>query len=433
MIRGMTAKCMASVLILTYNHAKYVEDTLKGVLDQTYSDLEIIILDDASQDDTCRIIDAYVPELKKKFPRVVFMKHDKNTGNIPQNMNELISEAGGNYILGLSGDDIPLPGFAEVLVGQLDKHPDAAVVHANGYVEYEEYKYGDHLDWELRFDRLSGYEREDFFRIMMYGPQILAPAAAYRRNLHEKYGLYDINVGYEDYDFWLTLASAGERFFYYDCPVVIYRRCLNSISDRDQGDVESKLLFCISAEINSKKKHIDKLSSVDQQRIWADTYEYLRSECIRIGSEKCMDKLNEAFPEGELTDVVKPYSYAPVNVNKVIHESASMSRWVEKKEAISKFIKGCMQGRKSIAIFGYSKMGVRFHREVEDNGASISYIIDRLGDRLYAHLPVYTIDDDLPEVDVIVVTAMGVFDSVLKMLKKRSNAKIYDLEELIWQ
>ena len=75
---------LVSVCLLTYNHEKYIEDTIQGIIDQTYSPLELIVLDDASSDNTVNCIKEKLNTSKSRFQNVKLIVHDTNSGNIPK-------------------------------------------------------------------------------------------------------------------------------------------------------------------------------------------------------------------------------------------------------------------------------------------------------------------------------------------------------------
>ena len=75
-------KPLITIGIMTYKQEKYIADTLKGVLAQTYSLLELILLNDASTDGTSEVIGKYLSRLSKKFERVVVIENKENSGNI---------------------------------------------------------------------------------------------------------------------------------------------------------------------------------------------------------------------------------------------------------------------------------------------------------------------------------------------------------------
>ena len=104
---------LVSIMVLTYQHENYIEDCIKGLLSQTYSNMELLIADDASTDATLDIIDRNLMELNKKFVRVEIIRHPENTGNIAHNINELLKMAKGEYFRLSAGDDALLPDCVE--------------------------------------------------------------------------------------------------------------------------------------------------------------------------------------------------------------------------------------------------------------------------------------------------------------------------------
>jgi glycosyltransferase involved in cell wall biosynthesis len=92
---------LVSVIMPSYNHAKYLPEAIESVLGQTFSDFELIIIDDGSIDGSPQIIEDY----KKKDARIIFILHTKNQG-ISNTFNELIDIANGKFLAPIASDDI---------------------------------------------------------------------------------------------------------------------------------------------------------------------------------------------------------------------------------------------------------------------------------------------------------------------------------------
>ena len=114
-----------SVLIPAYNVEKYIAESIESILNQTYSDFELIIINDGSTDNTAKIIQQYASQDK----RIKFINHKKNRG-VSAIRNELLDTAIGEYAAFHDSDDISLPTRLAVQVEFLDKHPDISVVSA---------------------------------------------------------------------------------------------------------------------------------------------------------------------------------------------------------------------------------------------------------------------------------------------------------------
>src|SRR5258706_94721 len=98
---------LISVLMLCYNHEKFVAEAVAGALDQTHSPLEIIIVDDGSSDGTAEVIGATLAKHPDSF-RATFVKNPKNMGPFAATLIGL-GIVRGNFIVNAAGDDIMLP------------------------------------------------------------------------------------------------------------------------------------------------------------------------------------------------------------------------------------------------------------------------------------------------------------------------------------
>lgn len=111
-----------SVLIVTYNHAKLIEDTIKSVLNQNYKNMEIIITDDCSTDGTEEIIKKYA----KKYKIIKPVFSEKNTG-IARNFNRGFKLISGEYIAHIDGDDLMFPDKIKKQVVYLNENKDVLI------------------------------------------------------------------------------------------------------------------------------------------------------------------------------------------------------------------------------------------------------------------------------------------------------------------
>lgn len=108
-----------SVCIPTYNGANYIQEAIHSVLRQTYQDFEIIIVDNASTDNSV----ALVTELARGSEKIHLYRNDQNIG-LAGNLNKCFQLARGEYIKYLCVDDLLLPDCLALMVERLDAHPD---------------------------------------------------------------------------------------------------------------------------------------------------------------------------------------------------------------------------------------------------------------------------------------------------------------------
>ena len=108
-------KPLVSVIIPCYNAEKYVEEAIRSIMTQTYSNLEIIVTDDCSSDNTLMILETLAAE----DSRIKVIKNEKNL-KIVKSLNNMIEVAQGKYIARMDADDISLPERIEKQVSFLD-------------------------------------------------------------------------------------------------------------------------------------------------------------------------------------------------------------------------------------------------------------------------------------------------------------------------
>ena len=137
-----------SVIVPNYNHAPYLVERLDSILSQTYNDLELLILDDASTDDSQRILTQYYGK-----PRVRILVSSTNSGSAFHQWNRGISLIKGEYVWIAESDDSADPRFLEMLVPLLDEMPNLGLVYCQSrIINGDGMEVGDSLDWTSDLD-----------------------------------------------------------------------------------------------------------------------------------------------------------------------------------------------------------------------------------------------------------------------------------------
>lgn len=103
---------LVSIRVITYNSSKFVLETLESAKAQTYQNIELIVSDDCSTDNTVEICREWIENNKDRFVRTELITVEKNTG-IPSNCNRAVKACRGEWIKGIAGDDILLPHCIE--------------------------------------------------------------------------------------------------------------------------------------------------------------------------------------------------------------------------------------------------------------------------------------------------------------------------------
>lgn len=105
-------KPLVSVRVLTYNSSEHIVETLDSVYQQTYRNIELVISDDCSKDDTINICQKWLKSHKDRFANVVFLTSPVNTG-VCANSKRSMDAATGDWIKGMGGDDLLTPNAIE--------------------------------------------------------------------------------------------------------------------------------------------------------------------------------------------------------------------------------------------------------------------------------------------------------------------------------
>lgn len=120
---------LVTIGIPNYNYGRYILETLDSVANQTYQNIEVIIVDDFSTDNSCEVIENWIKHYKGKF-HIIFLKNEENLG-VSKACNIILKNAKGKYFQPLDADDIILPGKIESEVKFLNESPQTGMVYSN--------------------------------------------------------------------------------------------------------------------------------------------------------------------------------------------------------------------------------------------------------------------------------------------------------------
>ena len=202
-----------SVLMSARNVGKYIREAVDSILAQTFGDFELIIIDDASTDNTASVLDMY------SDPRIIRITNDTNL-RLPASLNRGIKLATGQYIARMDGDDISLPKRFEHQVDFLNNHPEVGVVSTrlelvaeDGKTPSPKYQYGHYLPTTHNMNAWC---------LALKTPAIAHGPCMMRREVLGQVGGYELDFPVaEDYDLWMRLiwhtrfACLPEHYYYY--------------------------------------------------------------------------------------------------------------------------------------------------------------------------------------------------------------------------
>jgi len=206
---------LISVVIPVYNNETTIEETIESVLSQSFSDLELIVINDGSQDSTLKIVSSILDPRLKVFSY-------PNAG-LAATRNRGVSHASGEYISFIDADDLWTPDKLEAQFKALQANPQAAVA----------YSWTDWIDESGQFLRPGGHisVNGDVFATLLVRDFVESGSNPLIRTeaLAEVGGFDESLPAVEDWDMWLRLA-AGYEFVCVPSPQILYRVSSSSMS-----------------------------------------------------------------------------------------------------------------------------------------------------------------------------------------------------------
>lgn len=228
-----------SVIIPNYNHAPYLKERIDSVLNQTYQDFEVIILDDCSPDNSVEVIEQY-----RSNPHVShILINEQNTRNTFIQWERGISLAKGRYIWIAESDDAAEPQLLEILVGQLELHPDASVafchsqlIDADGALLSEQNAKNSAQLGQITIDDSCTFLRH----LLIFNYIYNASMAVFRRDVYDR-----ANPDYKqfrycgDWHFWASVCAAGRVIEAYDM-LSYFRQHQRKVTEDSKKDVAKR-------------------------------------------------------------------------------------------------------------------------------------------------------------------------------------------------
>jgi len=226
-----------TVIIPTFNRARYLAEAIQSVLGQTFPDYELIVVDDGSTDGTATVLAGFGD------PRLRVLRQE-NRG-ISAAMNAGLQAARGKYIARLDSDDVWFPDLLEREVSILDSHPDIGVVYSRAQAMSANGTPREHyLGLALRYPN-------DALLSLLWGDCTCNITTLARRSCFASAGPYDETFRtHEDWDMWLRVAQS-HRFAFLNCTLGRFRKHDDSITSPSSPTFVE--------HIESRAKVLDKL------------------------------------------------------------------------------------------------------------------------------------------------------------------------------
>lgn len=246
-----------SIAVVCYNQQDLVQQTLDSIRNQTYQNIEIVVVDDFSTDDTYDRVLKFKQDNKDRF-KITVKQNTKNEG-ISYTHDIALQLATGKYFKYIGGDDLLAPDAIEKAVKsfETDKDIDCFMCTVATFTNDIEIITGIlPPSWEISFFDLNA--RDQFYKLI-YKNDIIAPGMFFKREVLLSVGGFDTTFKkFEDYHTWIKLTWKGIKIHYCDELLVYWRRHASSISFSAwrKGDSDYK-----RNELLVLEKYVDPIAS----------------------------------------------------------------------------------------------------------------------------------------------------------------------------
>ena len=222
---------LISVIISTYNSSVFILETLDSIRDQKWKDIELIITDDNSNDETLNTCYRWLEENSSRFRGTQVITSDLNTG-VSANANRGLRAARGEWVKFIGSDDTLLPDCLEDNMNFISGNPNIKILFSRINIYNRDFSPGNYLETTpggmITADSIlwPGRSAESQYRMLLVSDRIhFSPSVFMHRSLVQSLGGFDERFRLlEDYPLWLALTKNGHRLYFMDKVTVNYRR-----------------------------------------------------------------------------------------------------------------------------------------------------------------------------------------------------------------
>jgi len=197
---------LVTVIALSYNHASYITEALESVYNQTYSNIEVIVVDDASTDASAAVIETSI-----KGRSIQFLRNESNAGNC-KSFNKAYAVSKGKYIIDFALDDIMYPTRIEKQVALFQQSADrVGVVFTNvDLIDAAGNLLQTHYPTFHHRSHVNKIPEGKVFDAVLSQYYINPISMMFKRAVVEQLNGYDETLAYEDFDFWIRSSRCFE-------------------------------------------------------------------------------------------------------------------------------------------------------------------------------------------------------------------------------
>lgn len=300
-------KPLVSIPIVTYNSAAFIVETLESVNAQTYQNIELIVSDDCSTDDTVAVCREWIAKNKDRFVRAEVLTTMKNTG-VSENLNRAEAACQGEWVKFLDGDDLLLPTCVEDYIEYVTEHPEIVYLFGRGKAfgsSEERNRYYEEEVFDYSIFELDAHQQ---CQMLIQRNCIISSTCMYNRKKNAELGLYnDERIPLlEDWPRWINVTKKGIKLHLLDKVEVKYRLRGDSLSTSDSLNPKcyrSSRMFSLLYQYPEWNKEDHEKAA---ERVVADEmviYQYLMDINHRLKQLEA----SKAYRLGKL--LLKPFSW----------------------------------------------------------------------------------------------------------------------------
>ena len=282
-----------SIVIPIYNAAKYLEECISSALEQTYSDFEVIAVDDGSKDDSLKILNRYSDKLK-----II----SKKNGGTASALNAGITAMSGEWFKWLSADDILKKNAIEVLINEINKLGSKS----KNCIFYSHYDVIDESGTivdeviESNYNNLTNFEQNVILLDHFYGN---GTTSLIHKSIFAKSGLFDEKIKFkDDYEFWLRCCLLhGYRMHLLDQNIAKYRI-------HEAQLTKKKMMDALEQISQIKNMVLNKLPVEQKEKYLVALKEYQKQKPVKVQMRRSVrDVMFKVFPRRLSEKILRTY------------------------------------------------------------------------------------------------------------------------------
>lgn len=249
---------LVSVVVITYNSSSFVLDTLKSIYDQSYRNIELIISDDSSNDNTIELCVDWINLNQSRFVKTELLTSNINTG-VAANCNRGYRAANGIWIKCIAGDDLLLPDCIENYVNFVERNHNIEICASKARcfsISKDNRCIEGKIIPVMENRQIYKKNAEEQLKILLQGNQIVTPTLFVKKETTNKFPFKEIYRYMEDIPFLIDLTMNNIQIHFMDKITVMYRLSDKSLSQTQEHFFPSRMFESKTIYFINEKKYI---------------------------------------------------------------------------------------------------------------------------------------------------------------------------------